>query len=123
MSGSSSAGRASGTAIIKLAQDGNNDLLRQYLKDHPDEIHTIDFSGDNLVSVACWHGHFDTVTMLLDEFDLDVNHANMQGGTALHRCCSQNNSAIALLLIHKGADPYIKDNVSKIVATKTSEWM
>lgn len=112
MSSSSGVGRVSGTPSIKLAQNGNNDLLRKYLKEHPEEINSVDFSGDNLVSVACWHGHFDTVTMLLDEFDLNVNHANLQGVTALHRCCGQNNSAIALLLIHKGADPYIKDNVS-----------
>lgn len=111
MSGTSSSGRASCTPAIKLAQDGKNDLLRQYLLDHPDEVNSIDFSGDNLVSVACWHGHYDTVTMLLEEFDLDVNHTNLQGSTALHRCCSQNSSAIALLLMHKGADPHIKDNV------------
>jgi ankyrin repeat protein len=70
-----------------------------------------DWSGDGLLSIACWHGRIETALMLITDFDVNVNDKNNMNQTPLHRSCAQNNIEMAMMLCRKGADLSLKDKV------------
>ena len=96
---------------LGFSKSGSTNELRLLLQEFPNCVNETDWSGDSLLAIACWHGQFEVVKMLVDEFDLNINKANSQGCTALHRACIQNNVDLALWLCQKGADVLLKDNV------------
>ena len=96
---------------LKYAHEGKTNELKDLLTNNSQLINLQDWSGDSLLSITTWHGHNSTCLMLLNDFDFDVNHRNIQGCSPLHRACAQNYSDIALMLYNKGANPHLKDKV------------
>lgn len=99
---------------LNYAKTGDNDHLYSLLNSHENLKYVTDWIGDSLLSISCWHNQFTTAIMLIDKFDLDVNHRNHQKTTPLHRACSQDNTAIAMVLINKGANVHLRDNSGKV---------
>ncbi|REE91690.1 hypothetical protein A8990_104198 [Paenibacillus taihuensis] len=71
------------------------------------------YGGTPLIP-ACEQGHYEVAKLLLEETDVDVNHINNLGYTALYEVAfSPNRSSvyedITTLLIKHGADINIKD--------------
>ena len=59
---------------------------------------------------ACMAGHVSVARLLLDH-GVDVNGGPRCGITALHECCYQGEAEAAHLLLHRGADPTIRDQM------------
>jgi ankyrin repeat protein len=97
--------------VIDYTQRGEMKLLKELLSTNPSLSKTVDWSGDSLLAIAAWHGHYSVALMLIDDFDLDVNHRNNQGSTPIHRACCQNHIDIALMLYQKGANTRLQDKV------------
>lgn len=51
----------------------------------------------------------ETTQLLLDRTDIDINHQENFGQTALHGAAAQGYTPIVELLLARGADPFIKD--------------
>ena len=70
--------------------------------------------GGNALIPACERGHVDTVRLLLDRSQIDVNHVNNLGWTALLEAVILSDGGprhieIVKLLLAAGADPNIAD--------------
>ncbi|SDX06101.1 ankyrin repeat domain-containing protein [Paenibacillus sp. CF384] len=83
------------------------------------------YGGTPLIP-ACEQGHYEVAKLLLEETDVDVNHINNLGYTALYEVTfSPNRSSVYVditnLLIKHGADRNIKDKGGRTpleIATK-----
>lgn len=77
--------------------------------------------GGNALIPACERGHVETVHLLLERSDIDVNHVNNLGWTALLEAVILSDGGprhieIVRLLLEHGADPNItdKDGISPL---------
>lgn len=78
----------------------------------------VNIYGGNALIPACEKGHLDTVIFLLENTDINVNHINNLGWTALLEVTilgndSKNYQEIVKVLLKYGADKNIKDNSGK----------
>jgi hypothetical protein len=70
---------------LNYAKSGETEQLCHMLTSHPRLKYVNDWIGDSLLSISCWHNQFGTALMLIEKFDLDINHRNNQRTTPLHR--------------------------------------
>jgi len=68
-----------------------------------------DWAGDTLLGVACWHGHFDIVELLL-QAGADPNTKNNNLSTPLHRAAYKGDLRVVQSLIDHGADVTARDS-------------
>ena len=66
--------------------------------------------GSDLLYLSISHGDIHNVIHLIEEDEVDVNSANINGQTALHYAVSSQNLSIVELLLHYGANPNVQDN-------------
>ena len=65
-------------------------------------------SGCRPLHTAAWFGHTGAAEVLLDA-GAAVDPADDIGRTPLHRCCRSLSRPMIALLIHRGADPMVRD--------------
>jgi ankyrin repeat protein len=102
------------TRAIDLVREGDLEGIKALLAENSDLLHSAkDWSGDGLLSNACWSMHADIVNFLLDA-GAHINVTNNSGATPLHRSCYKCDLGIAEILCNRGADYNIRDRVSKL---------
>mmetsp|Transcript_29940 Transcript_29940/g.49403 ORF Transcript_29940/g.49403 Transcript_29940/m.49403 type:complete len:885 (+) Transcript_29940:73-2727(+) len=62
-------------------------------------LEATDCDDYNALHLACYWGHLDIVTYLLEDFDIDLNQETEQGLTALHVACKETEFAIVHYLL------------------------
>jgi uncharacterized protein len=100
-------------AFLALGETGNVSVLDEVLKGHPDVNLTNRFGGTALIPAA-HRGHVEMVRALLARTDVDVDHVNDAGWTALLEAVilgdgGQAHTEIVRLLLGAGADRDIAD--------------
>lgn len=96
---------------------GYLDILKLIYKT-ADTKKVVNIYGGNALIPACEKGHLDTVIFLLENTDINVNHINNLGWTALLEVTILGNDSktyqeIVKVLLKHGADKNIKDKSSK----------
>ena len=59
--------------------------------------------GGTCLAIAAYHGHIETVRYLLCLPEVEVDHANDEGHTALHFAADENHADVVQVLIDAGA--------------------
>lgn len=70
----------------------------------------IKFSNSTLFLAACASSDYDEINRLLDNNLVDINVGNIDGLTALHHACIDDNPELVEFLLKKGADVNCADN-------------
>ena len=102
------------TAFLYAGATGNNEALDLLIKAGANpEI--LNYYGGTALIPAAEKGHLETVRMLLDKTEINVNHVNNLGWTALMEAVILSDGGpvqqqIVKLLLANGADPDIPDN-------------
>jgi ankyrin repeat protein len=101
------------TAFLYAGANGFNDILDTLIPYQPNVSIRNGYGGNALIPAA-EKGHVDTVKLLLERTDVDVNFVNFLGWTALLEVVifGQDNPTyqeIVRLLLQHGADPGIPD--------------
>ena len=68
------------------------------------DVCAIDFEGDVCLTVAADHGHTETVRYLVGLKDVNVNHRNLMGYTALHHARQEQRADVVEVLLKHGAE-------------------
>ena len=89
--------------LFDLARDGDTATLQAYL-DAGAPVDMRNQSGDTMLTLAAYHEHPQTVTMLL-EHGADIEAANDRGQRALTCAVFKGDEASARALLAAGADP------------------
>ena len=102
------------TAFLYAGARGFNELLAILIPEHPDVTLTNGYGGTALIPAA-EKGHLETVRLLLEKTNIDVNHVNKLGWTALLEAViladgGNTQQEIVKLLLAHGADASIPDN-------------
>ncbi len=92
--------------IFTLAKFGVLETLKR--KFNINEINKKSESGSNLLHYAISGGKFDIATFLINN-RINVNYINLDGQTALHLICVNQNLDVAKELLKKGADINLRD--------------
>ena len=100
-------------AFLALGETGDVAVLEEVLRAHPDVALTNRFGGTALIPAAD-RGHVEMVRALLDRTDVDVDHVNGLGWTALLEAVilgdgGRAHQEIVELLVDAGADRSIAD--------------
>jgi ankyrin repeat protein len=100
-------------ALLALGETGDVDVLEEVLRARPDVRRTNRFGGTALIPAAD-RGHVAMVRALLDQTDVDVDHVNDLGWTALIEAVilgdgGPPHTKIVRLLLDAGADRSIAD--------------
>lgn len=92
------------TKLFDFARQGKTPELRQYvLAGIP--VNLTNHKGDTLLMLACYHGHLDTVNMLLEK-DADTNVLNERGQSPIAGAVFKGYDDVAKAMMEKGADLY-----------------
>ncbi|MBC6315007.1 ankyrin repeat domain-containing protein [Listeria grandensis] len=99
--------------FLYAGAEGRTEILRHMLSHHPDYKLTNRFGGTALIPAA-EKGHLANVRLLLAETEIDVNHVNNPGWTAILEAIVLSNGnktqqQIVQALLENGADPNIAD--------------
>ncbi len=95
------------TALDYANLGGKASILKNVFKDA--EIHT-DTYGNTPLHLACYNGQSETVRVLLQNPEIDINATNDLGVTALHVAVECSNIYITELLLKAGADAQERDD-------------
>lgn len=90
-------------ALFDAAREGNSALLGSYLTAGAPATLT-NTAGDSLLMLAAYHGHPDTVRLILQHGG-DANAANDRGQTPLAGAVFKGYTDVARELLDAGADP------------------
>jgi ankyrin repeat protein len=90
-------------ALLDAAREGNSALLASYLAAGAPATLTTS-AGDSLVMLAAYHGHADTVRLILDHGG-DADTPNDRGQTPLAGAVFKGYTDVVRELLHAGADP------------------
>jgi len=90
-------------SLFQAARDGNDALLGAYLEAGAPATMT-NATGDSLLMLAAYHGHADTVELLI-RHGADANTANDRGQTPLAGAAFKGYPDVARVLLDAGADP------------------
>ena len=94
--------------FLMAALTGDAEEVSRLLREEPANARFADESTGQ--SALTWSSHASIFRLLLDAPEIDVNHADLSGETALFRSCDRNNAArIRLLLEMPGVDVNIVD--------------
>ncbi|EFX83083.1 hypothetical protein DAPPUDRAFT_240585 [Daphnia pulex] len=70
-----------------------------------------DKKGNTPLHLAASHAKaIETISLILENQQVDINHINKGGGTALHHAIIAQNVEMARRMLEKGADPTLRDN-------------
>lgn len=75
-----------------------------------DDSRKIKFSNSTLFLAACASSDYDEINRLLNNNLVDINVGNIDGLTALHHACIDDNPELVEFLLKKGADVNCVDN-------------
>jgi ankyrin repeat protein len=89
--------------LFDAAREGNSALLGSYLTAGAPATLT-NAAGDSLLMLAAYHGHPDTVRLILQHGG-DANAANDRGQTPLAGAVFKGYTDVARELLDAGADP------------------
>jgi ankyrin repeat protein len=89
--------------LFDAAREGDTAVLRSYL-DAGAPVSLTTAGGDSLLMLAAYHGHAETVQLLLYH-GADANGANDRGQTPLAGAAFKGYTDVARVLIDAGADP------------------
>jgi len=89
--------------LFDAPREGNTALLRGYL-DAGAPATLTNSAGDSLVMLAAYHGHAETVQLVLHHGG-DANAANDRGQTPLAGAVFKGYTDVARVLLDAGADP------------------
>lgn len=100
--------------FLYAGAEGRTEILKLMIPHKPDYTLTNRFGGTALIPAA-EKGHLANVRLLLAETDIDVNHINNPGWTALLEAIvlsdgSKTQQQIVQALLENGADPNIADS-------------
>ena len=90
-------------ALFDAAREGNTALLAGYLSAGVPATMT-NAAGDSLLMLAAYHGHADTVRLIL-EHGGDADTANDRGQTPLAGAVFKGYPEVVRALVDAGADP------------------
>ena len=90
--------------VLDLAREGRTTELADVIA-RGVPVNLTGGSGDSLLILAAYHGHPDTVRMLL-EHGADPDRVNDRGQTALGAAVFRQSRTAVELLLHHGADPH-----------------
>jgi ankyrin repeat protein len=101
------------TAFLYAGANGLNEILSILIPENPDVTITNGYGGTALIPAA-EKGHVETVKLLLEQTQVDVNHVNNLGWTALMEAVvlsdgREAHQEIVKLLLAHGADALIPD--------------
>ena len=112
-----------GADIETKDEDGRSPLLRasvsgkfavvKMLVEAGAGVCVTDTKGDTCLPLAAYFGHTETVRYLVVLPEVDVNHAENNGYTALHIAVQQQFPDVVCLLIDAGADIEVKSKVGR----------
>ena len=88
--------------LFDLARDGDTASLRSQLTDGAAKNATND-SGDTLIMLAAYHGHAETVKMLIEAGN-DPNILNRKGQSPVAGAVFKGHEAVVKALVDGGAD-------------------
>lgn len=89
--------------LFDAARQGDSGLLADYLAAGAPATLTNE-AGDTLLMLAAYHGHADTVRLILQHGG-DANRANDRGQTPLAGAVFKGYTEVARALLEAGADP------------------
>lgn len=90
------------TKLFDFARQGKTPELTQYISAGI-PVNLTNGKGDTLLMLAAYHGHKDTVQMLLDK-GADPNVLNERGQSAIAGVVFKGYDEIARIFVEKGAD-------------------
>jgi uncharacterized protein len=90
-------------ALFDAAREGDSGLLGSYLAAGAPAALT-NAAGDSLLMLAAYHGHADTVRLILQHGG-DANAANDRGQTPLAGAVFKGYADVVQALVETGADP------------------
>jgi ankyrin repeat protein len=90
-------------ALFDAAREGNSALLSSHLAAGA-PANLTNAAGDSLLMLAAYHGHPDTVRLILQHGG-DANAANDRGQTPLAGAVFKGYTEVARELLDAGADP------------------
>lgn len=79
----------------------------KYLLKNGADIKQIDSDGNNVLCNACWSGNYETVSILLNDKNININERCDKGKTALYYACEFCYENIVKILLENGANPNI----------------
>nr|WP_246369203.1 ankyrin repeat domain-containing protein [Listeria rustica] len=102
------------SSFLYAGAEGRTEILKLMISHNPDYTLTNRFGGTALIPAA-EKGHLANVRLLLAETDIDVNHVNNPGWTALLEAIvlsdgGKTQQQIVQALLENGADPNIADS-------------
>jgi ankyrin repeat protein/mRNA-degrading endonuclease RelE of RelBE toxin-antitoxin system len=80
-----------------------DNYILEYMLDHGANVNARGPNGSTLLSMACYAGYPEKVTLLLNK-GADVSLKDKKGRTALHFACKYKSPQIVKILLTKGAD-------------------
>ena len=83
--------------FLMAALTGDAEEVSRLLREEPANARFADESTGQ--SALTWSSHASIFRLLLDAPEIDVNHADLSGETALFRSCDRNNAARIRLLL------------------------
>ena len=95
------------TTLHRSAQSGVYELVK-FFADKGGDIHLKTKVGGDCLHIAAAYGHLSLCKTLIDKDNFDVDTADNQGFTALHRSAQSGSYEIVKLLTDRGADIYLK---------------
>ena len=102
-------------SVLDLAREGRTAELADVIE-RGVPVNLTGGSGDSLLILAAYHGHPDTVRMLL-EHGADPDRVNDRGQTALGAAVFRQSAAAVELLLDHGADVHAGGRSAVQVAT------
>ena len=98
-----------GRSPVHLASRSGALAVVKMLVEAGAEVCARDNEGDTCLTLASYFGHTETVRHLVSFPEVDVNHKDTDGYTALLLTADQNHSDVVKVLIDAGADIEAKD--------------
>jgi ankyrin repeat protein len=98
--------RLMNTQLLRAAQSGNLQGVRQSLNSGAEINAKPSAEGGSALFLACRNGHYDVVRYLLDEGANINTMAGSKGATALYIASANGHARIVRLLLDRGASPY-----------------
>lgn len=86
---------------VRYNEEGDVELVKEYLGQHPEAIDIQDDQGRTLIHMAAANGYVDVLSVLLS-FHPTPNIQNMEGNTALHFAALNKCVSTASLLLDGG---------------------
>ena len=108
------------TALHYSVQSGSYELVI-YIADMTTDIHLKTSDGTNCLHIAALEGYLKLCRYFLEIHDFDVNMADNEGWTSLHKSAKNGNFDVFSYILGKGSEIYCKANNMKNVLHFSAE--